>query len=83
MPEIVEVLCFNFPDGTTYWAERLNLDAEAVVRAWKDRLTPEQRERYIDSGAHGGFVVVRMPREDYKLIPATNASAALFAAAGV
>ena len=81
MPEIIEVLCFNFPDGSTYWAERLNLDADGVVRAWKDHLTPEQRTKYIESGAHGGFVVVRMPREDYRGIPATSQSHALFAAA--
>lgn len=77
-PEIVEVLCFNFPDGSTYWAERANVDPGAVVNAWKDRVAPQDRERY--SHAQGGFVVVRMPREDYQRIPATNQSHALFEA---
>jgi hypothetical protein len=76
---IVEVMCFNFPDGATYWAERAGLDAEAVVQQWKDLLTPERRAAYIDSGAHGGFCIVRMPRADYRRIPATSQSAALFA----
>jgi hypothetical protein len=77
--EIVEVLCFNFPDGSTYWAARAGLDAEAVVQRWKDHLTPEQRAAYVESGAHGGFCIVRMPRADYQRIPATSQSATLFA----
>lgn len=81
MPEIIEVLCFNFPDGATYWAERQSVDAEAIVQAWKDSCTPEQRTLYIESGAHGGFCIVRMPREDYRRIPATSQSHALFASA--
>jgi hypothetical protein len=77
---VMEVLCFNFPDGTTYWCERDSHDAEKVVKAWKDRLTPEERQLYLCPGVFGGFVVMRMPRSAYQRIPTTTSSHALFAA---
>lgn len=84
--ELIDVLCFVFPDGSTFWAEWTEgtaKDPGDVVRAWKDSLPQERRVKYETSGALGGFVQVRMHRSDYFGITANMAGHAIAQAAGL
>jgi hypothetical protein len=77
--ETVSVLCLAMPDGSAFWIEEGAHDVGQAIANWKARLSPEKRAVYDQAGVCGGFVRLRMLREDYLSIPATSASAALFA----
>lgn len=79
-PEIIEVLCFVFPDATVYWAAASEMSPEriaGVIANWRDR-APSKIKLACEAGANGGFVRVRMSLDAYRSIPATSESAALF-----
>lgn len=77
MPETIDVLCFVFPDGSTYFMPADNPDgvhAHRVMAVWKEGLSPETRKTYEDAQLMGGFVWMHMLKADYDKLPATQLS---------
>lgn len=77
MYETIDVLCFVFPDGSTFFlpTETFNQhDPQKVMDAWKAELSPERRQRYEEAQVMGGFVWMHMLKEDYDRLPATSMS---------
>lgn len=77
-PETIDVLCCVTPAGQVVYTTD-DADARRVGRNWRAGLTVEQRAQHEAAHTMGGFVQIRMLREDYERIPATNESARLTA----
>jgi len=67
--DIVEVVCICLPNGTNLWceAERGNEYIGKVMDKWKS-----EHPEYVGTGCDCGFVIVHMPRKDYRAIEVNN-----------
>lgn len=75
--DIIDVLCLVFPNGQTLFTEKASLEeVKRLTTNWKET-NPGSAEKWRD--CLGGFIFMRMLREDYQRIPATNCSAAITA----
>lgn len=80
MDDVIDVVCLALPDGTTLWYEPGDGRPDELIAAWKQQLPAEKRQLYESCGVLGGFVILRMLRQDYQSIPATSHSHAIFKA---
>lgn len=72
MVDLIDVVCAVLPDGGTFWFELNPEDlgcGSRLIKAWV-----EENPQYKESNCTTGFVQIRMPREVYKGIPATQES---------
>ena len=65
--KIIDVVCFVFPTGETYWTDDTE-NTKQVVNNFKDA-NPD-----VDECCTMGMVQVRMPEDVYSSIPATQFS---------
>jgi hypothetical protein len=83
----IDVMCFVFPDGSTFFIPTDDIGhidrAREVMEAWKARLQPDVRQRYEEAQVMGGFVWMHMLKEDYRKLPATQLAHELCKAVGV
>ena len=68
MEDIIEVVCCAMPSGEAFWFEAKD---EGYLRKFMDAWK-EQNPEYMDTRVTSGAVVIKIPREKYIAIGATN-----------
>ena len=66
--EVIDVVCFVFPDGNTHFHQAGTMDMDKIVAAWESGKTPEQTALYKACDVSGGYMLLRMTKEDFEIL---------------
>lgn len=68
MEKIIDVIVIVFPDGTTFWNNKTDLEnTKGIIDNWENK-----NPSYKESGLTLGFIEIKMFEKDYWTMIATR-----------